>query len=116
MACQTSRLSSIQSPLIPILGNPGFPPGIAPGLFRNLLERGCFQTSHFLISDNWPTVSTLMQLGGRNGLKFWQALQLSHYFRSLGPSANFQRQRTPFELYCEDGDPLSNTLSRCIPC
>lgn len=51
-----------------------------------------------------------MQSGGRYRLHFWQVLQISHYFRSLVTPANFRRQRTTFESYCEDKDPLPRNL------
>lgn len=80
--CRNSNFSTTQSPLFPILGNPSFPPGMELGAFKNLIERSCFQASHFLDHENWPTVATLTQPGGRYEINLWQALQLRHFLRS----------------------------------
>lgn len=116
MVCRTSRLPSIQSPLFPILANPIFPPGVETGPFRRLLERGLFQAFHFLEADNWPTIAILMQPEGQYRLKFWQALQLCHYFRSLGPRRTTDDSRHSTKYIARE-ESLSVTLSpRYIPC
>lgn len=63
---QNPGFSTIHSPLCPILGNLEFPRGLERGALRNLRERGCFQVSHFLVSNTWPTIEDLMQQGGQN--------------------------------------------------
>lgn len=112
MVCGTSRLPSIQLPLYPILGNLGFPPGAVTGSFSSILERGFFQASHFLETESWPTTVMLTHPEGRYRLRLWQALQLGHFFRSLGPPGNYRRLQTQYETYCEKGEPLGNTLSK----
>lgn len=48
--CRNHMFSSTQLHLFPILGNPGFPPGLELGEFGRLMEKGCFQAPHFLTS------------------------------------------------------------------
>lgn len=83
LICRNPVLSSFQSPLFPIFGNPNFPPCLTSGPFYGLLEKVCFLSSHFRTLDVWTSVYTLTQPDGRYGLD-WQALQLCHFPRSLG--------------------------------
>lgn len=46
--CRNPAMSSGQSPLFPILGNPNFPPGLKDGAIHRLSFAGRFQASHFL--------------------------------------------------------------------
>lgn len=109
---QNPRFSTIHSPLFPKLGNLEFPPGLEPWAFENLREKGRFQVSHFLISDTWPTIDSLMQQGGQFEIHFWQALQVRHYLDTLWPLESYQHPCTKFELYCEEKEPLFRTISR----
>lgn len=82
--CQNPRFSSKHLPLFPILGNLVFLPGLEPRMFGNLWEKGCFQASHFLTSDNWPTIELLAQQGGEFEIPFWQAQRVCHFFGNIG--------------------------------
>lgn len=108
--------SSIKSPLFPILGNPDFPPGLDPGAFGSLMEKGCFQASQFLTFDTCPMIDSLMQLRGQFEIHFWQVLQVLHYFESLGSLVNYPRQCTKFELYCEEKELFLVLFLTCMPC
>lgn len=108
--------SSVFSPFnpryFPFWETPTFPLGITSGPFGGLLEKGWFQTSHFLTLDVWSSVSTLKQPDGRYGLDFWRALQLCHFLHTLCPTANFLQHLTMFESYCEDSGSLPLSPSK----
>lgn len=104
-ACQNPTLSSTSSPLFPIIGHPGFVPGFDRGNFQNLARQGCFQAFHFLLSKAWPSIPDLTNSSSTYRLNTWQALQLQHFFHSLGPLARFSWALTTYEELCSEGDP-----------
>ena len=110
--CKNPKFSTKCSPLIPILGNPGFIPGTGGVVFNKLKERGKVQASHFLQKNTWPSIEDLTKRRGSYELSFWQALQLSYFLRSLGQPYNFRRQLTKFEQYCEDEEPIQRVSSK----
>lgn len=73
--------SSTHSPMFPILGNQAFTPGCEGSGFRNLMEGGCFQASHFLVSNAWPTLPLLTDARRPFVVSRWQALQLLHFLK-----------------------------------
>lgn len=79
---------SYYSQIYPILDIPHFPQGLGGGLFHSLLDSNCFQTTHFLTSNAWPTLSSLVHLGGHFAMEFWKASQLHHFFALWRPPHN----------------------------
>lgn len=75
---QTS-LTTTESPLTPILGNPKFPPGIGSGRFQTLRSTGCDRASQFVRQDRWPSIEELMDPAGPFTLIFWNAAQIHHF-------------------------------------
>lgn len=102
-------LSSETSPISPILGNSLFTPGYKEEPFKHLLHSEYEQASHFLIQGKWP--SLLMDPEGPFRLKFWNALQLSHFLRTLPPSSNFDQPLTTLEEICATEGTLPHMLS-----
>lgn len=78
-----TSLSSMDLPLMPILGNPRFPPGWRDHHFSFLQQTNCFRASNFLLPDGWPSIAALMEPLGSLLLPFWNALQLHHFLCSL---------------------------------
>lgn len=70
-------LSSPTSPVFAILGNPLFTLGYQVTTFRNLMNYGRSQASHFLIDGCWPSIPDLINPTGPFCLEFWRALQLT---------------------------------------
>lgn len=58
------RLSPAASPLSPILGNPGFSPGLQDGAFLTLIISGHYQASYFLVAGFWTTLQDLANSEG----------------------------------------------------
>lgn len=79
---QTS-LSSWNSPLRPILGNPQFEPGRRDAVFRALGNSGLYQASHFSTMGRWKTITEFSDPGGLFRLDFLISLQLSHFLSSI---------------------------------
>lgn len=104
-------LTSIHSPLYPILGNPAFPPGIQDSVFYSLRQDGYFQASHFIIQGNWPSLSELMDETGLFKLDCWRALQLTHFLWSLPSPDKFGQNLTRYETYCSGEGVLPHALS-----
>lgn len=49
------KLSTFESLLFSILGNPQFAPGLRQGAFNTLLDQSLYQVFHFVSSRSWPT-------------------------------------------------------------
>ena len=97
---------------MPILGNPGFPPGLRDHHFSNLRQTNHFRGSQFLASDGWPSITALMESAGPFCLPFWNALQLHHFLYTLKSPERFRRQLIIFEEYCTKEGTLTQTLSK----
>lgn len=112
--CSTTLLSSVNSPLYPIVGNPRFPPGLQEGPFRKLSDSQCFQASHFIqiATGTWPSLPELTSSNDRFCLDFWSAAQLRHFLNTLPPPDRFQRTLTPLEQLCEGTGPCSHLISQ----
>lgn len=104
-------ISSRNSPLFPILGNPCFTPGHQEVQFKQLMSTGCTQASHFLKQKKWPILQELINPTGTFQLKFWNAIQITHFFRSLPPPHKFDQPLTTLEEICSTEGTLPHTLS-----
>lgn len=74
------------------------------------MDTGCFQVSHFLNLDRWPSIPTLMQPDGRFALDFWRTLQLHHFLQTLSSPTEYRKSPTPFESHCMEVGTLPRTL------
>lgn len=107
-----TSLSTRDSPQFPILSNPAFTPDMGNRNFPTLLQDGLYQTSHFLSTDGWPSITTLISQTGQFKLPFWKALQLHHFLHSLTNPQTFKSSLTTFEDYCLDEGTLPQILSK----
>lgn len=76
------KLSSRDSPLVPVLGNPQFILGLRKGSFDLLIKQGLYQALHFLRAGCRPTVQELTDRNGPFQLDFWQVVQQSHFLHT----------------------------------
>lgn len=106
-----SSLSTRNSALRPIIGNPQFEPGMRDKPFRDLSKAGMHQVSHINNMGRWKTVAELSDCGGLYRLDFMRALQLSHFLASLPPPNDTNQPLTTFEELCTETGVLSHTLS-----
>lgn len=105
------KLSSLESPLSPILGNPHFTPGLWEGSFGSQIESGCFQTSHTLQHRGaWPLLQSLMDHNGPFHLDIWRALQSHNILQTLPAPDNCCRNLTTLEDYCSESGTLPHAL------
>lgn len=88
---------SRDSPLLPILGNHQFPPGLQCSEFKTLRHSGIDHASRFMVALRWPSITELMNTLGPFQLPFWNALQLHHFLHSIPNPLSFTRQLTTFE-------------------
>lgn len=107
-----SKLSSIDSPLFPILGNPQFEPGLRKGSFGALIDQGFFQASHFVTLGSWPTLQFMTAGSTPYQQNFWRAVQLRHFLNTLTSPSGYECNLTPFEEYCNGSGLLHQTLSK----
>lgn len=108
----TNFQSTSNSPLYPILGNPAFPPGIEQTGYGILKSTGRDRASRFLPDNNWPSLQYLTLERGQFQLSFWTAIQLHHFLHSIPNPAQFNRDLTTFENYCNDEGILPQVLSK----
>lgn len=108
---QTS-LTTTDSPLTPILGNPKFPPGIGPGPFQTLRDSNCVRAPQFVKHDRWPSIVELMDPTGPFTLTFWNAVQIHHFLQTIANPQSYTRPLTSFEEICSDTEPITQILSR----
>lgn len=101
-----TSLSSWDSPLIPVLGNPQF----HDATFKTLCDSGRYRTSHFLTDTAWPSISSLTCPLGPFGLDLWRALQLHHFLHSLLSPRDFSL--TTLEEYCSENGVLPEDCSK----
>lgn len=52
-----------------------------------------------------------MEQEGKFGLRFWSALQITHFFSTLPAPGRFARSLTTFEKMCSEAGAISHTLS-----
>lgn len=109
---RTTSLSSSQSPLLPILGNPAFPPGLDHSQYKTLLSSGRDCAMYFLEGTHWPSIEALTSPTGQFQLPFWKAIRLHHFLFSIANPAQFDRVLTIFEEYCRDTGDISQVLSK----
>lgn len=112
VASKQYSLSSSDSPLFPILGNPQFSPGLCLHTFGKLRRTGITQASHFLVNGRWPSIKELMTEEGPFKLTLWPALQLRHFLDTIPNPRNFTRSLTRFEEYCSDEGNITRVLSK----
>lgn len=112
VAIKHHSLSSLDSPLFPILGNPQFSPGLCPHTFGKLRRSGITQASHFLMNGRWPSIKELMSEEGPFKLTLWSALQLRHFLDTIPNPRNFARSLTTFKEYCSDEGNITQVLSK----
>lgn len=105
-------LTSNNSPLYPILGNPNFAPGIHSIEFDSLRRSGFDHAAKFVTDGRWPTVPELTNATGMYQLPFWKAVKVHHFLHSIPNPQDFSRQLTTFEEYCTGNEPLAKTLSK----
>lgn len=105
------HLTSLNTPLRPILGTPEFNPGCTDPIFRSLRNAGYSQVSHYIVGGRWPSIEELMRPEGPFHLDFLRALQLKHFLKTLPPPENFDRTLTTYEIYCSGEGVLPHTLS-----
>lgn len=108
-AITSNLLSTAESPLFPILGNPAFPPGVGRSVFLSLSQADRDPASHFLEGDHWPSLPSLMDEHGRFQLSFWSAIQLHHFLHSLADPSHYNRTLTE---YCGENGTLPQVLSK----
>lgn len=106
-----TALSSQNSPLYPIIGNPLFTPGLGDGIFRKLGEAGLHLASHFSTGGHWRTHTELSDPNGLFRLDFIRTLQLRHFLSSIPPPADSNQMLTTLEVLCTDTGALPYTLS-----
>lgn len=106
-----TTISSPNSPLYPIIGNPLFTPGLQDGIFRKLGEAGIHSASHFSSGGHWKTYSELSNPTGGICLDFMRTLQLRHFLNSIPPPTNSNQNLTTLEELCTDTGVLPHTLS-----
>lgn len=106
------KLSSRDSPLVPILGNPQFILCLWKGSFDTLIKRGLYQASHLVRAGCWPTFQELTDRNGSYQLDFWRMVQLRHFLHTMCPPESLDRSSLPFEKYCMEKGPLLHTLSK----
>lgn len=111
-AISSASLSTGESPLFPILGNPAFPLGLGRFEFKALSRTGQDCALHFLEGDHWPSLQSLMDNDGCFQLPFWSAIQLHHFLHSLANPSHFNWALTTFEEYCVDDGTLPQVLSK----
>lgn len=103
--------SSRKLPLVPILGNPLFTPGLCNATFQNLIRSGYFQASHFWTTGRWLSILELTDPEGPFRLDFLRALQLRHFLKSVPPPSKSGQPLTTLEECCWDTGVLPHTLS-----
>lgn len=107
---QTS-IPSRNFPLLPILGNPQFEPGLHNIIFRGLSDAGLFQASHFSALERWKTIAELTDTAGPFRLDFFRALQLCHFLSHLPPPSDPSQPLITLEGYCTETGVLPHILS-----
>lgn len=103
-----SLLTTADSPLLLIVGNPDFP----PGLTDRSLARGYFQASHFVSNGRWLTLERLTDIQSPFQLTFWTVVQLHHFLHSLTAPGAFSRDLILFEECLHRGGRLPRPLSK----
>lgn len=99
------------SPLYPILGNALFPPGIDDAAFRHLRNIGCIQVSNYIKEGTRLTIPELMEQEGTFRLKFWNALQITHFLSTLPALRQYIRSFNVFEKFCSEAGLMAHTLA-----
>lgn len=103
-----ASLSTQNSPLRPILGNPQFAPGLNDGIFRGLNGAGLYQASHFSSGGKWKSFSELTDPTGPFRLDF---LRSYHFLHTMEPPPANDQPLTILEELCADEGVLPHTLS-----
>lgn len=106
-----AHISSHNSPLYPILGNPSFTPGLQDVVFRSLGGTGLYQASHFSTGGRWHTITELSDPAGPFQHDFLRSRQLSHFLHSLKPPATNDQPLTTLEELCNTSGTITHTLS-----
>lgn len=106
-----TAISSLNSPLYPVIGNPLFTPGMQDGVFRRLGEAGLQLASHFSSGGRWKTYTELADPNGEFHLDFMRTLQLRHFLNSIQPPTDNSQGLTTLEELCTDTGVLPHTLS-----
>ncbi|CAI9581107.1 unnamed protein product, partial [Staurois parvus] len=89
-------------PLLPIINNPLFPPGLDhPGAFSWWVTNGFSQVRHFLIFRSFPTWDSLRESRNIPPAEFFRYLQLRHWLLSLRGTSAFPYQKSAFEQLCQ---------------
>lgn len=78
-----ASLTTKESPLTPILGNPKFPPGINSRQFQTLKDSNYVGASQSVRQDKWPSIPELMDPIGPFKLEFWSAVQIHHFLQTF---------------------------------
>lgn len=110
---QSSPVSPVPSPLIPILGNPEFIPGLHMGNFIALSTQGYNHLSDFLTSEGTLMSSDLAHLADPS-LDFWGELQLCFFLWRRSRNPGIARLLTGFESLCHRGEPERHFLSPAL--
>lgn len=75
----SSSLSNKDSPLLLLLGNPAFPPGLGKSEYRTLAQVGHVCTSHFLEGDKWPPLTGINDRGRSLSAAFLECYSLTSF-------------------------------------
>lgn len=109
---KTTSLTSRQSPLLPILGNPAFKPGLDYLEYETLWNTGKDCATHYVEDDQWASIQSLTNDNGDFRLPFWKAIRLHRFLHSVPEPTRFKRDMTTLEEYCRGEGTLSQVLSK----
>lgn len=109
---KNTSLTSKQSPLFPILGNPAFEPGLDYSNYETLWESGKDCASHYVEDDHWTSIQSLTNDNGGFQLSFWKAIRLHHFLYSIPELMRYKRDMTMLEEYCRGEGTLPQVLSK----
>lgn len=109
-AFRRSSVSPQPSPMVPIIGNPEFPPGVqSPQLKRLAMGTKC--RLHNFLGPNGQLSLEAGALVTDPPLDFWSGLQLRNFLRSSLRKSGITRNLTELELICHRGEPIRHCLS-----
>lgn len=103
-------MSTHPSPMIPILGNPSFEPGLTDQGFKDLKQRGISRLLHFT-TDNHVMTSGEIERVFEGDLDPFRRMQLNAFLRSKILRLSVVRTPSKFEQICLKGEPVRHSLS-----
>uniref|UniRef100_A0A8C5LT99 Reverse transcriptase domain-containing protein n=1 Tax=Leptobrachium leishanense TaxID=445787 RepID=A0A8C5LT99_9ANUR len=104
-------LSSSPSPLLPLISNPLFTPGVRTSLRRHLVEGDRLLAMHVAHIPTLAALTSRIDLPPLSFLDRFNFGQIRHYLGTLPEGHKLTRALTPFERFCSLSLSLSHGIS-----